>query len=196
MKKKRIVKKIAVVCLLTLSVCALSGCSDKKSKEITSPLATPTGDSILAVPDVTISDKVDESVINGINFEEYEYKDSSAYKLSEKETSSKIKLTVPTTDYSIANMKGTFHVDIVNKDDGRLVLELLGTDFTLPQGIKTCEVKWKSMGIFHTSGEKLYRFINLCIELDGSVYFYENTFYSPIIEGRMEVVEPITSGDK
>ena len=192
------------MCLLLVVVCILSGCN-KKTKETSGPNESPvvtgspsvdnnsssTQDSLNAVPEFTIDEAVPEDVKQNIDFDAYQ--NQNIYELNEVETdtSAKTKLLYPSNLYMAENLDVKYHVALVTRDNGTVVLEVLGTDFIVSKNVSVIKVEWKSVGLKVTHNEKAYEFKGLCITMDEDVYFYEDVFYSPYNENRKINVKTI-----
>jgi len=166
--------KVIALSLLLISCLCFAGC-----KKDPAPQATGSAN---AVSKVTIDGAISEDVKNKIDFDAY--KNQRAYELAEKNSSSEIKLLYPVNIYQTETMDVKYHVDISTTADGSSVLEVLGTDFTVPKHIKEIKVEWVSVGLKVLPTEKFYEFKGLCVTMDGEVCFYEDVFYSPYVEGR------------
>ncbi|MBQ8164204.1 MAG: hypothetical protein IJZ94_00105 [Clostridia bacterium] len=197
--QKKYMKFILFVIIAAMCVCA--GCGKKSGDSVISPESPAanentstdgnlpnaespgTTDSIInSVPEITIDEAVSDEVKESIDFDVYT--NQRAYELQEKDTEPQIKLIYPVNIYRTDVMDVKYHVDIVNADDGSVVLQVLGTDFTVTKTVSEIKVEWQSVGLKVMPTEKVYKFKGLCITIDGEVYFYEDTFYSPFIEGR------------
>lgn len=176
--KKPHVKIFAFVLVFIISLCTI-GCSDGSGKAT----ATPSASGVANPVKVKIDSAVSEEVKSQIDFDAY--KNQQSYVLGEKNGDAEIKLLYPVNAYLTEKMDVKYHVELSKDEAGTNVLEIFGTDFSLPQGVKEVKVEWTK---YSQSSEKMYRMERLCISLDGEVYFYEDEFYSPRIPGREIVV--------
>lgn len=174
MKKKYI--KLAVLFIAVISCICFIGCKDEKKN------------SGSGISKVTVDGAVSDEIKNKIDFDAY--KNQKAYELSEK-NKSEIKLFYPVNIFETDTMDVKYHVEIAKASKKSVVLEVLGTDFTINKSVKEIKVEWKSVGLKVLPTEKVYEFKGLCITVDGDVYFYEDVFYSPFIEGRDITYNPV-----
>ncbi|MBE7064462.1 MAG: hypothetical protein E7384_01435 [Ruminococcaceae bacterium] len=174
MKKSYI--KFAVLFITVISCICFIGCKDKDKK------------STSAVSKVTVDGAVSDEIKNKIDFDAY--KNQKAYELSEKKES-EIKLLYPVNVFETDTMDVKYHVEVAKASKKSVVLQVLGTDFTINKSVKEIKVEWKSVGLKVLPTEKVYEFKGLCITVDGDVYFYEDVFYSPFIEGRDITYNPV-----
>lgn len=133
-----------------------------------------------------VVEKVDESVSDSIDLNVY---DNFKYDLGEVETDNDITLIAPVLNSVSDWAKIDYHIKCVTNSDGTKTLELLGTDFVIAEDFSVIKVMWTWEGEVVVDSEKVRRFEGLCIMLDDEIYFYEDEFYSPVVEGRYVTVD-------
>jgi hypothetical protein len=171
---KKVWIKVLVLVVAVVACMSFAGCNDDAAP---TPTASSGGAS-----NIKLEGAVSKEVQDKIDFDAY--KTQEAYELKEKENTSKIKLLYPVNIFKTDTMNVKYHVEVGNDDNGNTVLEVLGTDFTIAKKVKEIKVEWRSVGLKVLQTEKVYRFDGLCITVDGDVYFYQDEFFSPFVEGR------------
>lgn len=176
---KKVWIKVFALVVAVIACMSFTGCNDEETKT--------SDESAQKVSNIKLEGAVSNDVKDKIDFDAYITQE--AYELKEKENSQKIKLLYPVNAFETDSMKVTYHVDVRKDDNGTTVLEVFGTDFLLEKTAKEIKVEWKSIGLDVKPTEKLHKITGLCITIDGEVHFYQDTFYSPFIEGREMLYE-------
>lgn len=179
---KKVYIKIIAAVLLIVGCLSVTGCNGGDNGAAT-PTPSVAADANAKPVEVKIESAVSEEVKSKIDFDAY--KEQRAYVLGESDTSSDIKLLCPISAYMTDKIEVIYHVALNKADDGSDILEIFGTDFSFPKGVKEIKVEWKKYSQYNNN---MYRLENLCITIDGEVYFYEEEFFTPRIAGREIVV--------